>query len=324
MAKKKNGGTNLGLIITLIFFVLTTVILGVTTYMGYSEIDKYDKEKKDADKLKAQADSDAKYQRMQNRVLVNWIGRQVQGVEAAEIAREKKAFEDGSFPPAAQQKDKEEVLKLFKSLDQAMPWDAGKDTAPPVTYDSRIAKLGTEVAEWKAKTRKAEEAVKTLETAKKDSEEAKDKEIAALKTAYDVFSKKLGGDLQAGLADIGAKRVLAAEEGKKREDLSTQKEAATRKAELLEKKLKDVEDKLVIRPRRRRTPSRNGRTSRRDSVPSMRRPESTRRPSRPPPWMPRPARCSTPGPSRGGSSISIAAATTPTSASAPTRASPPR
>jgi len=245
MAKKKNGGTNLGLIITLIFFVLTTVILGVTTYMGYSEIDKYDKEKKDADKLKAQADSDAKYQRMQNRVLVNWIGRQVQGVEAAEIAREKKAFEDGSFPPAAQQKDKEEVLKLFKSLDQAMPWDAGKDTAPPVTYDSRIAKLGTEVAEWKAKTRKAEEAVKTLETAKKDSEEAKDKEIAALKTAYDVFSKKLGGDLQAGLADIGAKRVLAAEEGKKREDLSTQKEAATRKAELLEKKLKDVEDKLV-------------------------------------------------------------------------------
>ena len=38
MAKKRGGGgSNMGLIITLIFFVLATLILGVTTYFGFAD-----------------------------------------------------------------------------------------------------------------------------------------------------------------------------------------------------------------------------------------------------------------------------------------------
>ena len=246
MAKKKGGGSNLGLIITLVFFVLTTVILGVTTYMGYNEIDKHETAKKEADKGKAVSDNDAKYMRMQVRVLRPWMGYPVDGVEAAEIAREKKQFDDGQYPPAANQKDKEAVAKLFKTLDQTMPWDAGKDTAPSITYEQRLERLAKEVGDWKAKTKKAEDAVKKVEADKKDAEEAKDKEIVALKVSFDTLSKKLDGDLRRGLADIGAKQGLAEEEGKKREDLANLKEAATRKAEQLEKKLKIAEDKLVL------------------------------------------------------------------------------
>jgi len=242
MAKKKGGGSNLGLIITLVFFVLTTVILGVTTYMGYNEIDKHEAAKKEADKAKGVAENNAKYLRMQNRVLFSAMGYPPAGVEKAEIARDKKAFEEGSFAAAAQEKDKDEVLKVFRTLDKAMPWDG---TAPTVTYEDRITKLGAEVEQWKAKTRNAEKMAKDTETAKKDLEEAKDKRIAALEKSYDDFSKKFDAELRKGLADIGAKQVLAAEEGKKRETLSTEKVKAEGNLVKTEKKLKEVEKLLV-------------------------------------------------------------------------------
>ena len=159
MAKKKGGGTNLGLIITLVFFVLTTVILGVTTYMGYSDQETKETAKKEAEKGKAVADADAKYLRMQVRILRPWMGYPVAGVEAAEVAREKKLFEDNQFPAAANQKDKEEVVKLFKTLGEAMPWGAG-DATPTLTYEQRLTKFGTDLADSKAKTKKAEDAVK--------------------------------------------------------------------------------------------------------------------------------------------------------------------
>jgi flagellar basal body-associated protein FliL len=57
MAKKKDGsGSNLGLIITLVFFVLSTVILGVTTYMGFSAQDEKDKAVAKMQQEKTQAD----------------------------------------------------------------------------------------------------------------------------------------------------------------------------------------------------------------------------------------------------------------------------
>ena len=65
MAKKKGDGKNLGLIITLVFFVLTTVILGVTTYMGFSDQETKEAAKKEAEKQKLVADADKDYYRMQ-------------------------------------------------------------------------------------------------------------------------------------------------------------------------------------------------------------------------------------------------------------------
>ena len=182
MAKKKTDGSNLGLIITLVFFVLTTVILGVTTYMGYSEQGEKETAKKKAEQEKGVAENDAKWNRMKSRVLTRWIGKDIPGVEATEISREMKQFEDNQFPAATGQKDKDDFAKVVKELNQAMPWDAGKDATPSVTYEQRVAKLNADVAEWKAKTKKAEEATKKAESDKKDAEDAKDKEIADRKS----------------------------------------------------------------------------------------------------------------------------------------------
>ena len=253
MAKKKGDGKNLGLIITLVFFVLTTVILGVTTYMGFSDQETKEVAKKEAEKQKLVADADKDYYRMRDRVLRSWIGYPVAGVEAAQIAAEKQKFDTNLYPPAANQKDKEELAKVFKTLNEAMPWDASKDATPTLTYEQRLAKLNTEVADWKAKTKKAEDATKKAEADKKDAEDAKDKEIAALKKSYADFSTKLDGELKKGLLEIGAKQSLAADEGVKRAEFMRQKELASTKADKLEKQLKEVEAKLVAVNKEKKT-----------------------------------------------------------------------
>ena len=245
MAKKKSGGSNLGLIITLVFFVLTTVILGVTTYMGFSDQEVKEAAKKEAEKQKGIAENDAKYLRMQVRVLRAWMGHPVPGVEAAEVAREKKQFDDNQYAAAANQKDKEEVAKSFKTLDQSMPWEAGKDTNPLLNYEQRIVNANAEIKTWKEKTRKAEDSVKRVEAERQELEKAKDTKIAELEKSFKTFSEKLDGELKAGLAAIGAKRDLAEAEAKLRGDLATQKDAATREAAKLDKELKEVKAKLV-------------------------------------------------------------------------------
>ncbi len=256
MAKKKSGGSNMGLIITLVFFVLTTVILGVTTYMGYSEIDVKETAKKDAEKQKGLSDKEAKFYRMRDRIVRAWVGKSVGGVEPTETQREKKAFDDNPQAGATtdnEKKERDEVAKFYKELNDVMPWDAGKDAAPSLTYEQRLGKANADIAEWKLKTKKAEEAVKKVEADKKDSEDAKDKEIAAHKKSYDDFSKKLDGELKTGLAEIGAKRALADEEAKKRSELAIQKDAATREAAKLDRELKEVKSKLVAANNDRKT-----------------------------------------------------------------------
>ena len=244
MAKKKSG-SNLGLIITLVFFVLTTVILGVTTYMGYNDLDVKEKAKKDADAAKGVADNDAKYSRMQVRVLRSYMGHPVAGVEAAEIYRDKKQFDDNQYPPAANQKDKEEVAKTFKTLDAAMQWDAGKDT-PSLNYEKRLTDLNNSVMEWKAKTKKAVDGEKKAQEEKKDAEKAKDDKIDALEKSFKTFSKKNEDDLKDGLVAIGKNRTDAADEGKKREKLSLEKDAISREIGKLTKELAETKSKLVV------------------------------------------------------------------------------
>jgi hypothetical protein len=60
MAPKSQGESKQGLIITLVFFILATIGLGVATYFGFAEQEKMTKDvtaaKKDADLFKKQRD----------------------------------------------------------------------------------------------------------------------------------------------------------------------------------------------------------------------------------------------------------------------------
>ena len=100
MASKKRdaGGSNFGLIITLVFFVLSTVILGVTTYLSYAELEKKEKDKAEAEGKTKTAQSEHDWYRFKSNILGTYtsdippVGR-----TAAELALEKKQLDEGTL-----------------------------------------------------------------------------------------------------------------------------------------------------------------------------------------------------------------------------------
>jgi hypothetical protein len=65
MAKKKSGGTSIGLILTLIFFVLATFIAGTLAYYGYSEQEQFKTAAKKADDDKKVVEDKYRVERVQ-------------------------------------------------------------------------------------------------------------------------------------------------------------------------------------------------------------------------------------------------------------------
>ncbi|NBO92146.1 MAG: hypothetical protein EBV06_07495 [Planctomycetia bacterium] len=137
--KRDGSGSNFGLIITLVFFVLSTVILGITTYLSYAELEKKEKEKVDADGKAKQALSERDWYRFKSNVLVSYIGEgKLAGRTPAELAPEKKQLDEGTLTFAsAAKEDAMAFANLVKDFDKSMRW-VGTDV-PIASFRSRLA-----------------------------------------------------------------------------------------------------------------------------------------------------------------------------------------
>jgi len=218
MAKKRGGeGSNLGLIITLVFFVLSTVILGVTTYMGFS-----DQEKMKAETTKSKADADeqknrADWYRFQARLYRIWSNDMpVLGKDAGDakvgltaLVEEKKQFDTGALPYAGKQSDLEEVKGFFGKLNTRMPWQPGMD-APSSNWvkevedrDKLIASREKTIADNNAKLAK-------LDKEKAELIEEHEKAIATLTKQLKDTRATVEADLKKDFA-IAAKQEVRKE-----------------------------------------------------------------------------------------------------------------
>jgi flagellar basal body-associated protein FliL len=74
--KKKDEGPGKGLIITLVFFILTTIALGVMTYLGFDGQLEYEKKAADADAKAKTAVASAEEERVRRNVLRTGLGIQ--------------------------------------------------------------------------------------------------------------------------------------------------------------------------------------------------------------------------------------------------------
>src|SRR5262245_21073859 len=159
MAKKKGESSNLGLIITLVFFVLSTVILGVTTYMGFSAQEEKDKAVAKANQEKTVAEKDKSWYRDQVRVVRTWLdGTAGPGVEATDVAKALAEILEGKHAGGAGQKDKEDVEKLFKDLQARLPWDPVRSNSPPRSMRTLVTQKDQEIQGLLAKLKCAQDA----------------------------------------------------------------------------------------------------------------------------------------------------------------------
>lgn len=177
MAKRRGGGggSGMGLIMTLVFFILTTITLGVTTYMGYAEVDKFKTETK-AEKEKTAAANQEK----------NWWKFQANLVRVSLGEPYKDEKDDDNFRTLLQ-KDREEFLKspdgkvtnkfdkpapaeakefkdLLERMDKVAPWKVGEQ-APSTSY---INLLAARDGELKKEREKVDEFRRDLEEVRAD------------------------------------------------------------------------------------------------------------------------------------------------------------
>jgi hypothetical protein len=240
MAKKRGGeGSNLGLIMTLVFFILTTVILGVTTYMGYNEIEK---EKSAATKAKAdekEREKERNWARFQA-----WMCREYMGQPSTALDKDqreilvgnKKQFETGGLDYARGQKDEADFKALTTKMQQDMPW-SGDEKSPSSTYESRLTQLGKEKDAMANKAKQAEDQ-RNEETARANRLDA---DLKQAKMDFDNELVKLKASAKKDLEDAH-KEIAKLRGDVNRENQEKLKEKDAR--DLAEKQIGEKDSKL--------------------------------------------------------------------------------
>jgi hypothetical protein len=157
MAAKKGGDSKQGLIITLVCFVVLSLALGLTTYLGFSG--KADAEDKAADAAKKEKEANG---------VKDWYKTQCATMRTSL-----------GFPPAAGDAaaEKAEVTKTVETI------QAETANMPGKNFKDEFARLNTELANTRAKL---EEAEKNLKKAKED----RDTQIATKEAEVQEWQKK--------------------------------------------------------------------------------------------------------------------------------------
>ncbi len=107
MAKSPTKESNTGLVVTLVFFILSTIGLGVSTYMGFAEQKKYIEAAKDAETKKKDSDDRKRLYAAQSQLLYKYISNKDLPIDAGDkmeipgdrqVLRDKSSWASKSVP----------------------------------------------------------------------------------------------------------------------------------------------------------------------------------------------------------------------------------
>jgi hypothetical protein len=178
---RNKGESKQGLVITLVFFILMTLGLGVSTYFGFAEQEKLtktaDQAKKDGDVFKNERD----WYKAQAMLYRSYMGQAETLDGKDQIGTLKTQFDQGTMAAAKTVKDREDVMKVLKALSDRFGWNGNQ---PKDTYEGQFNDLKTK---YDAVAKQNEALVKANEDAKK-ALQTKDEELTA---ANDNYGKNL-------------------------------------------------------------------------------------------------------------------------------------
>src|SRR5262249_20917594 len=177
---RNKGESKQGLVITLVFFILATLGLGVSTYYGFEGQEAKDKAakeaKKDADLFKGERD----WYKFQAGMYSSYMGQPL--ADAEQLGTQKTQFDQGTMKVTS--KDKEEVTKVLQALDKRLGWNVNK---PKATYESQLSDLNAKYDALAKSNGELEKRKKAEET----KVQKKDEELKDAQLAYDDNLKKL-------------------------------------------------------------------------------------------------------------------------------------
>ena len=95
--KRSSGESKQGLVITLVFFILATIGLGVATYFGFSEQEAKEKAKAEAERKTKSMTDERDWWRFQAMLWDSYMGHLPGGEAATELGVNKGNFDGGRF-----------------------------------------------------------------------------------------------------------------------------------------------------------------------------------------------------------------------------------
>jgi hypothetical protein len=168
-------------VITLVFFVLATLGLGVSTYFGYSEQDAKDRAVKEAKGNEEKFKNGLRWYQGQAWVYRAYMGH-TQNLDAAELAQVKDQIDKGALGKG--EKDQEDVKRLVNdTLDKKLGWDATGKKAR-ASYEDLLVK---DRNDYEALDRRATGLQASLAAAEKKAKDAEDQ----LREAEKSFQQEL-------------------------------------------------------------------------------------------------------------------------------------
>jgi hypothetical protein len=177
MPAKSQGESKQGLIITLVFFILATIGLGIGTYFGFAEQDKLEKAKKEAEGKAKVFQDERDWYRFQAHLYRSYVGH-AENVDVAALGTKKSEW-DANPTKYQVNKDNDDVKKLVGDFDKRFGWNA-KENKPDRTYESEIEKLRADYdALLKDRDNQRAEAAKW-----KRAKESADQELAQAQATY--------------------------------------------------------------------------------------------------------------------------------------------
>jgi hypothetical protein len=242
----KGGGSNQGLIITLIFFVLATIILGVTTYLGFDGQTQFLKEKNEAVKKQKEWEAAANWYRAQALIERAYLGRSFPK-DQEPLTQLRRDFDEGKLKgdldPA-----KEDFVKMIKEgLDKELGWNAA-DVKAAKTYKVQIEELTKQrddaVKNWNAVKEELAGEKNNVVAAKKGLEDTRaeyEKKFQDMNTKFAAVQKKANDDAAKYQADVdGMSKDLA----QLKQDMALLQETSAKNIQVVTKKLQQAERNL--------------------------------------------------------------------------------
>jgi hypothetical protein len=217
--RSQQGESKQGLIITLVFFILATLTLGVTTWFGYSEQDKLDKAAKEAKRNEDTFKGERDYYKAQAMLYRAYMGM-TEGMDGADtLGTLKSQLDSGSLGKSA--KDNADVTKTLKALEAKYGWSGNQ---PKETLEGAIKTLTTQYENLaNLKKRTDDELRKARQEVQK-----KEEELAIARKEFEDNLKKLTDKFQQDFTksneDLAQFRSKIEEESQKLEKVRTQAE----------------------------------------------------------------------------------------------------
>ena len=166
---KSQGESKQGLIITLVFFILATIGLGVATYYGFAGQEALEKTAKEKESTAKAFETERNWYKFQALMFRSYLGQAPAPEDVAILGTEKKQFDSGAMKGG---KDKEDVKKVLEALEAKYHWEGNqaKDTAESIinalkaergTLANRNLQLDAEVRNTKKESAKKDDDLKS-------------------------------------------------------------------------------------------------------------------------------------------------------------------